>query len=171
MKSINLQRAIRLANQGFSEPADTNLVEWPSQFLRPPLIQIFKGRNVKLSGVKVKNSPFWNTHLVFCENVSVQGMIFENPADTPNGDGLDIDSCQNVRITDCHFDVGDDCIVLKSGINEDGRHHSIPTKNITITNCTMNHGHGGVVFGSENSGGIENVTVSNCVWYRQRYSN
>ncbi|MDX8045172.1 glycoside hydrolase family 28 protein [Gracilibacillus sp. S3-1-1] len=152
------------ANKTFTEPADTNLVEWPSQFLRPPLIQFYEAKHITISGVTVKNSPFWNTHLVFCDNVSIQNVTFQNPSDTPNGDGLDIDSCQNVRITDCHFDVGDDCVVLKSGINEDGRHYGIPTKNVTVTNCTMHHGHGGVVLGSENSGGIENITVSNCVF-------
>ncbi|WP_208592198.1 glycoside hydrolase family 28 protein [Gracilibacillus suaedae] len=152
------------ANKEFTEPADTNLVEWPSQFLRPPLIQFFEADHVTISGVTVKNSPFWNTHLVFCNNVSIRNVTFQNPSDTPNGDGLDIDSCENVRVTDCHFDVGDDCVVLKSGINQDGRHYAVPTKNVTVANCTMHHGHGGVVFGSENSGGIENITVSNCIF-------
>jgi polygalacturonase len=155
---------IKQANSDFTEPADTNLVEWPSQFLRPPLVQFYHARHVTINGVTVRNSPFWNTHLVFCEDVSIHQVHFQNPSDTPNGDGLDIDSCLNVRISDCHFDVGDDCVVLKSGINEDGRKYNTPTKNVTITNCTMHHGHGGVVFGSENSGGIENVTVSNCVF-------
>jgi hypothetical protein len=87
-----------------------------------------------------------------------------NPSDTPNGDGFDIDSCSNVRVSDCHFDVGDDCLCLKSGINEDGRRVGKPTENVTVTNCTMMAGHGGVVMGSENSGGIRNVTVSNCIF-------
>ncbi|UOQ50037.1 glycoside hydrolase family 28 protein [Gracilibacillus caseinilyticus] len=157
-------KEIAEANADFTEPADTNLVEWPSQFLRPPLIQFFRSEHIRISEVTVCNSPFWNTHLVFCNNVSIQQVHFQNPSDTPNGDGLDIDSCQNVRIADCHFDVGDDCVVLKSGINEDGRKYHVPTKNVTVTNCTMHHGHGGVVLGSENSGGIENVTVANCVF-------
>ncbi|MFC4402704.1 glycoside hydrolase family 28 protein [Gracilibacillus xinjiangensis] len=157
-------KEIAQANADFTEPADTNLVEWPSQFLRPPLIQFFEAEHVTINGVTVRNSPFWNTHLVFCKDVSIHQVHFQNPSDTPNGDGLDIESCLNVRISDCHFDVGDDCVVLKSGINADGRKYGVPTKNVTVTNCTMHHGHGGVVFGSENSGGIENVTVSNCVF-------
>ncbi|ENH96502.1 hypothetical protein J416_10411 [Gracilibacillus halophilus YIM-C55.5] len=152
------------ANQTFTEPADTNLVEWPSQFLRPPLVQFYQAEHITMQGVTVKNSPFWNTHFVFCRDVNVHHVRFQNPSDTPNGDGLDVDSSQNVRISDCHFDVGDDCVVLKSGINQDGRYHGIPTKNITVSNCTMQHGHGGVVLGSENSGGIENVVVSNCIF-------
>lgn len=157
-------KEIAKANALFTEPADTNLVEWPSQFLRPPLIQFYQVKNASISGITVTNSPFWNTHLVFCQNISVHNVHFLNPSDTPNGDGLDIESCLNVRVSDCHFDVGDDCVVLKSGINEDGRQYNVPTKNVTVTNCTMHHGHGGVVFGSENSGGIENVAISNCVF-------
>ncbi|MFC0558292.1 glycoside hydrolase family 28 protein [Halalkalibacter alkalisediminis] len=142
----------------------TNLVEWDSQFLRPPLLQLFNCEHVTLEGITLQNSPFWNTHLVYCDHVSVRGVTFKNPSNTPNGDGFDIDSCSNVRVSDCHFDVGDDCLCLKSGINEDGRRVNRPTENVTVTNCTMQAGHGGVVMGSENSGGIRNVTVSNCVF-------
>ncbi|ARK29543.1 glycoside hydrolase family 28 protein [Halalkalibacter krulwichiae] len=142
----------------------TNLVEWKTQFLRPPLLQLIHCEQVTLEGITLQNSPFWNTHLVYCNHVSVRGVTFKNPADTPNGDGFDIDSCSNVRVSDCHFDVGDDCLCLKSGINEDGRRVGRPTENVTVTNCTMQAGHGGVVMGSENSGGIRNVVVSNCVF-------
>ncbi|MCL7748247.1 glycoside hydrolase family 28 protein [Halalkalibacter alkaliphilus] len=142
----------------------TNLVEWNTQFLRPPLLQLYNCHGVTLEGITLQNSPFWNTHLVYCDHVNVRGVTFKNPSNTPNGDGFDIDSCSNVRVSDCHFDVGDDCLCLKSGINEDGRRVGRPTENVTVTNCTMSRGHGGVVFGSENSGGIRNVTVSNCVF-------
>ncbi|WP_088102791.1 glycoside hydrolase family 28 protein [Halalkalibacter urbisdiaboli] len=142
----------------------TNLLEWDSQFLRPPLLQLISCEKVTLEGITLQNSPFWNTHLVYCEHVSARGVTFKNPSDTPNGDGFDIDSCAYVRVTDCHFDVGDDCLCLKSGINEDGRRINKPTEHVTVTNCTMKAGHGGVVMGSENSGGIRNVTVTNCVF-------
>ncbi|CAG9620951.1 glycoside hydrolase family 28 protein [Sutcliffiella rhizosphaerae] len=155
---------IRERNQGLLDPKSTNLVEWDSQFLRPPLLQLKNCERVTLEGVTLQNSPFWNTHLVYCNNVTVHDVAFKNPSDTPNGDGFDVDSCSNVRISNCHFDVGDDCLCLKSGINEDGRRVGRPTENVTVTNCTMLHGHGGVVMGSENSGGIRNVTVSNCVF-------
>ncbi|GIQ70534.1 glycoside hydrolase family 28 protein [Xylanibacillus composti] len=149
-------------NEQLIHAVATNIVEWDSQFLRPPLLQFLDCRHVKIEGVTLRNSPFWNTHLVYCQDVQVRGVRFQNPSDTPNGDGLDIDSCTNVRVSDCCFDVGDDCLCLKSGINEDGRRVGRPTENVTVTNCTMLHGHGGIVFGSENSGGIRNVTVSNC---------
>ncbi|SEN53261.1 Polygalacturonase [Amphibacillus marinus] len=157
-------RSLKKLNAHLTEAENTNLVEWDSQFLRPALLQLFKCRHVKLEGITLQHSPFWNTHLVYCDNVTIHDLTILNPADTPNGDGLDLDSCQHVRVANCHFDVGDDCIAIKSGINEDGRQTAVPSQNITITNCSMLHGHGGVVLGSEHSGGIKNVVISNCIF-------
>ncbi|WP_159882112.1 glycoside hydrolase family 28 protein [Paenibacillus puerhi] len=151
-------------NRKLTESLKSNIVEWESQFLRPPLLQLLDCRHVVLEGVTLQNSPFWNTHLVYCDEVNVRGVTIRNPSTTPNGDGLDVDSCSNVHISDCHFDVGDDCLCLKAGIDEDGRRVGRPTENVTITNCTMLHGHGGVVMGSETAGGIRYVTISNCVF-------
>lgn len=142
----------------------TNIAEWRTQFLRPPLLQLFRCTNVTIAGVTLEYSPFWNTHLVYCDNVTIHNVRFHNPSDTPNGDGLDIDSCRYVRVSDCQFDVGDDCLCLKSGIDEDGRRIGIPTENVAVTNCTMKAGHGGVVLGSETAGGIRNVVISNCLF-------
>ena len=83
---------------------------------------------------------------------------------SPNTDGINPESCRNVHISNCHIDVGDDCITLKSGKDAVGRKIGRPNENITITNCTMLRGHGGVVVGSEMSGGVRNVSVSNCVF-------
>ncbi|RPJ07834.1 MAG: glycoside hydrolase family 28 protein [Spirochaetaceae bacterium] len=134
-----------------------------TQFLRPPLVQFWNCENVKIEGTTHQNSPFWNTHLVYCNNVSIENVTFRNPEDGPNTDGCDIDSCTCVRFMGCHFDVGDDCLVIKSGIDADGRRVGRPTEDVTITNCTMNHGHGGVVMGSEMAGGIRRISISNCV--------
>lgn len=94
----------------------------------------------------------------------VNGVTFKNPKGAPNSDGLDIDSCDGMRLSDCNFDVGDDCVVIKSGCDEDGRRVGKPCQNLVITNCTMLHGHGGIVLGSEGAAGIKNITVSNCVF-------
>ncbi len=151
-------------NRDLLEMVKSNIVEWKTQFLRPPLLQFIDCKHVALEGVTLQDSPFWNTHLVYCRDVNVRGVTIRNPADAPNGDGLDIDSCAEVRISDCLFDVGDDCLCLKSGIDEDGRRVGRPTENIVITNCIMLRGHGGVVMGSEMSGGIRNVVISNCIF-------
>jgi polygalacturonase len=135
-----------------------------TNFLRPPLVQFNDCSNVTISGITVRNSAFWNTHILYCSDVTIRNVRFSNPSDSPNTDGLDIDSSDNVRISDCFFDVGDDCLALKSGMDEDGRRVGRPTENVTITNCIMRKGHGAVVFGSECAGGIRNVVVSNCIF-------
>jgi len=134
------------------------------RFGRPPLVHLRNCRNVLLEGLTHRNSPFWNTHLVYCRNVTVEDIKLENPPGAPNGDGLDIDSCQFVRVSNIYADVNDDAICIKAGMNEDGRRVGIRSENITITNCTIQRGHGGVVIGSDTSGGVRNVAVSNCVF-------
>src|SRR5262249_33637193 len=83
---------------------------------------------------------------------------------SPNTDGIDPDSCRNVHISECHINAGDDCVTIKSGRDKQGRRIGRPAENYTITNCTMLHGHGGVVIGSEMSGGVKRIAVSHCVF-------
>ncbi len=75
----------------------------------------------------------------------------------PNSDGCDPESCNRVLISDCLFDTGDDCIALKSGRNNDGQRLATPVQNVVIQDCVMKAGHGGVVLGSEISGGARNI--------------
>lgn len=133
------------------------------QFFRPPFIQPYKCKNVTIEGITIVNSPFWTINPEFCENVSVRGVTINNP-DAPNTDGINPSSCKNIHISDCHITVGDDCITLKSGRDLQGRQYATPCENITITNCTMLAGHGGVVIGSEMSGDVRKVAISNCVF-------
>jgi polygalacturonase len=106
----------------------------------------------------------WTVTPLACENVQIRGVTIINPPDSPNTDGINPDSCRNVRISDCHVDVGDDCITIKSGKEDDGRRELRACENITVTNCTLVHGHGGVVIGSEISGNVRNIAISNCVF-------
>ena len=99
----------------------------------------------------------------FSDNVTVHGITINNPL-SPNTDGINPESCKNVHISDCHISVGDDCITIKAGRDYQARKIGVPCENITITNCTMLSGHGGVVIGSEMSGGVKKVTISNCVF-------
>ncbi|MEQ8472885.1 MAG: glycoside hydrolase family 28 protein [Marinoscillum sp.] len=132
-------------------------------FLRPPFIQPLFCQNVRIEGVTIVNSPFWTVSPEFCENVTITGVTINNPP-SPNTDGINPSSCKYVHISDCHISVGDDCITIKSGKNESGRMMAMPAENYTITNCTMLSGHGGVVIGSEMSGGVKKITISNCVF-------
>ena len=129
---------------------------------RPCFVCFEDCSRVRLEGFRVMNSPAWTIHPLRCENVLIQGLTVINPADSPNTDGINPESCRNVRIVGCHIDVGDDCIAIKAG-TEDAR-ESVPCENITVTGCTMVHGHGGVVLGSEMSGSIRRVAISGCVF-------
>lgn len=131
---------------------------------RPRLVSFTRCANVLIEDVTLTNSPSWTINPIRCENVTVDKVTIINPADSPNTDGINPDSCRNVRISNCYVSVGDDCITIKSGTENNGRSHLVPCENITITNCTMAHGHGGVVIGSEMSGGVRNVVISNCVF-------
>ncbi|MFA5292289.1 MAG: glycoside hydrolase family 28 protein [Phycisphaerae bacterium] len=135
-----------------------------SFFFRPPLIQFNNCSNVLLDGFTARNSPFWNTHILYCKNVVIKNTTFQNPDDGCNGDGLDIDSCNGVRIFDCNFDVNDDCLCFKSGIGKDGMRVNKPCENVAVKNCKMLRGHGSVVMGSETAAGIKNIEISDCVF-------
>lgn len=129
--------------------------------MRVQLVNPVKCKNVLIEGVTLLRSPFWVVHPLFCENLTVRGIHVQNAG--PNGDGCDPESCKNVLIEDCYFDTGDDCIAIKSGRNRDGRVGGVPTENVIVRNCRMKNGHGGVVIGSEISGGFRNLFVENCV--------
>ena len=128
-------------------------------YLRPPFIQPFDCENVLIEGVTIRNAPFWLINPVLCTNVTIRGVTCDSLG--PNSDGCDPESCKNVLIEDCLFDTGDDCIAIKSGRNADGRRINTPCENIVIRNCDMKAGHGGVVIGSEISGGVRNVFAEN----------
>ena len=129
-------------------------------YLRPQFVQPYRCENVLIEGVTIINSPMWELNPVLCNNVIIRNVTVTS--DGPNNDGCDPESCKNVLIKDCYFNTGDDCIAIKSGRNADGRRINIPSENIIIQGCTMANGHGGVVIGSEISGGVRNVFAENC---------
>ena len=128
--------------------------------LRPQLINLYKCDGILLENVTLLRSPFWVVHPLLSNDVTVRGLKIWNEG--PNGDGCDPESCDRVLIENCIFHTGDDCIAIKSGRNADGRKWNIPSQNIIVRNCEMQDGHGGVVIGSEISGGCRNVFVENC---------
>jgi polygalacturonase len=129
-------------------------------YLRAQLINFVQCNTVKIEGVTLQNSPFWVIHPLLTNDLTVRNVNIESLG--PNSDGCDPESCKNVLIEGCTFDDGDDCIAIKSGRNNDGRRWNIPSENIIVRNCKMKAGHGGVVVGSEISGGYKNLYVENC---------
>ena len=145
--------------------------DWPDDhrwlengFLRPPLIQILDCKNLLISDVTIKNPPFWTINPVYCDGVNIRGIRIDNPEDSPNTDGIDPESSRNVHISDSYLSTGDDCIAIKSGRDAQGRKVGRPVENVTVTNCTMVRGHGGVSIGSEMAGGARRIAISNCVF-------
>ncbi|WP_255491676.1 MULTISPECIES: glycoside hydrolase family 28 protein [unclassified Actinotalea] len=129
---------------------------------RPTLIGLHECTRVTVRDLTLQNSPSWTVHPALCSDVTIAGLRIFNPDDSPNTDGIDPESCRNVRISDCHIDVGDDCIAIKAGTEH--APEPVPCENVVVTGCTMVRGHGAVVIGSEMSGGVRNVVISNCVF-------
>lgn len=141
-------------------------------FLRPMFVQFQRCTRVLIEGVTIKDSPCWAIHPVLCRDVTVRDVTVFGHG--PNTDGCDPESVERMLIERCTFDTGDDCIAIKSGRDADGRRIGVPTRDVTVRDCTMRAGHGGVTIGSEMSGGVFDVLVERCtmsspdLWYGLR---
>lgn len=133
-------------------------------FLRPNLLVLTNCKRILLEGLIIQNSPAWCLHPLMSEHITVRDITVRNPWYAQNGDGIDVESCKNVLIENSVFDVGDDALCVKSGRDEAGRKRGIPTQDMIIRNCVVYHAHGGFVVGSEMSGGVKNIHVSNCTF-------
>ncbi|ADB37303.1 glycoside hydrolase family 28 protein [Spirosoma linguale] len=154
--------------KGASEPVKAGqpmtYYEGIKDFLRPNMLSLTRCKRILLEGVTFQNSPAWCLHPLLCEDITLRRVTAKNPWYAQNGDGLDLESCRNGLVDDCTFDVGDDGICIKSGRDEQGRKRGVPTENITVRNSRVYHAHGGFVIGSEMSGGVKNLYVSNCTF-------
>ncbi|TRX61832.1 glycoside hydrolase family 28 protein [Fulvivirga sp. M361] len=127
---------------------------------RPHVITIIGGKSIKIMNITMKDAAYWGIHLVGCHDVSMEGLFIYNCLKIRNSDGIDLDHCQNVNISNCHIESGDDCICFK---NRREYAEFGPCKDITITGCTMVSTSCAVKFGSENVDQIRNVTITNCI--------
>ena len=154
-----------LACKDFNNPEGINTdAEWESirEWLRPVMVNLVKSNKVLLEGITLKNSPSWCLHPLSCQDITINNIKIYNPWYSQNGDALDLESCKNALITNNVFDAGDDAICIKSGKDEDGRKRGEPCENVIVKNNIVLHGHGGFVVGSEMSGGVKNVYVTDC---------
>ena len=131
---------------------------------RPKGIFLHTCENVTLEGITVCNTPSWNQHPFYSKNLKYLNLKLLNPANSPTTDGIDPESCDNVLIVGTRISVGDDCIAIKSGKLGFARKYRTPSSHITVRNCLMEYGHAGVTIGSENSGGVKDVLVTNCLF-------
>jgi len=159
-QTMEMRKKFHLSEREPENPAGS-LLRWG----RPKMIDLYRCRNVEVSGVTMVNSPSWTIHPIYCRDVDIHAVKIIQPYDSPNTDGIDPESCTDVRITDCFIDCGDDCIAIKSGYNASGRAKGIPCQDVIISNCTFAHGRSAVGIGSEMSGGVRNVTVTGCIFH------
>lgn len=135
-------------------------------FLRPQLIHFVNCRNILLEEITVTNGSFWLIQPTYCSNVTIRDVSVESKF--INNDGVDIDSSTDVLIENCRFNTGDDFVAIKSGRDQDGWRINKPSKNIVVRNSTSDDCLHGISFGSEISGGIENVYAENLVFKKVR---
>jgi polygalacturonase len=139
---------------------------WPKETRdgarRPRTVFISHCERVMLSGITVCNSPSWTIHPVLSQHVQAFGISIHNDPMSPNTDGFNPECCRDVTLKGVFFSVGDDCIAIKAGKRDPKGGLDQVCENISIENCRMERGHGGVVIGSEMSGSVRNVTVRRC---------
>ncbi len=127
---------------------------------RPMLLRFLNCQRVAVSGVTLKDAGAWVQHYLECDDVELQRVTVLSRVNG-NNDGLNLDGCQRVRVSDCHFSSGDDALTLKCTTPR-------PCKDIVISNCLLSSDCNGLKFGTESRGGFENVTITNCAIYDTR---
>ena len=133
-------------------------------FLRPNMLSLTRCKNIILEGFTLQNSPAWTMHPLLCDHISIKNVTVRNPWYAQNSDAIDLESCRNGILEGCNFATGDDGITIKSGRDEQGRKRGVPTENFIIKNNIVYHAHGGFVIGSEMSGGVRNLFISDCTF-------
>ncbi len=169
-KALTSGKGIEHKNVWYPDAKDDELAGKPGSpdsrrvLQRPVLLEFTSCQRMLLKDATFSNSPAWNVHPLKCEDVTIDHVTIRNPWYAQNGDGLDLESCNRAIIRNSIFDVGDDAICIKSGKNKEGRDWKMPCQNVIIEGCTVLHGHGGFVIGSEMSSGARNIYVNNCVF-------
>ncbi len=158
-KSMATPDAKRLNELSEQNVAVEKRVFGAGHYLRPNFIQPYRSKNILIEDLTIVGSPMWEINPVLSTNITVRNVNIVSHG--PNNDGCNPDSSTDVLIEGCTFDVGDDCIAIKSGRNDDGRRIGRASENIVIRNSTMKDGHGGVSIGSEISGSCRNVFIEN----------
>ncbi len=131
------------------------------QTKRPRLLRFIGCSQFMVQGVVVQNSPSFHVNMILCDHFILDGIMVRCPWNAQNGDGIDLSSCHHVLLTGCSVDAGDDAICMKSGIGDVGRSRGA-THDVVIDGCTVFHGHGGFVIGSDTGGGMKDIMVRHC---------
>lgn len=119
--------------------------------------------NICLHGITVQNSYSWTIHPIFVKHLDLLNFNINNPYNAPNTDGIDPESCEYIRIIGVNIHVGDDCIAMKASKVFLGMKLKKSCEHTVIRNCLLDKGHGGIVIGSEMSGGVKDMVVTQCL--------
>lgn len=142
------------------EPVESRVFGTKKDSLRPSFVQFINCKNVSVSGITALDGPMWTFHFIYSESIKIKNINVRTISH--NTDGIVIDSSKNAIIEDSNFETGDDAIAIKSGLDRDGWRVNRPSENIFIKNILVKRGHSGISIGSEMSGGVRNVLVSDC---------
>ena len=134
--------------------------EDPGYKQRPYMFRFIECKNIKVRDITIINSPMWVQHYLACEDVLIDG-ITVNSFVAWNNDGIDIDSCSEVRISNCNINSGDDAIVLKATSDR-------PCKNVVVTNCIISSHCNAFKLGTESNGGFMNIAFNNSIIHSTR---
>ena len=166
--SAHYAEDITIVGEGILDGNAQNSTWWENvktrKLARPRLVFFNHCRDIIFHGITGRNSASWNFHPFFCKNVGFYNIAVEAPKDSPNTDGTNPESCDDVRFVGVRYSVGDDAIAIKSGKMYMGMKYQTPATNHVIRNCLMEYAHGAVVLGSEMSGGVKDLSVSQCLF-------
>ena len=139
--------------------SDARHLDWKPNARISPMVELVNCTNLRLESIELVGASGWTLRPINCNRVFIQGIVIRNPAIGPNTDGIDLTGCQNVVISDCLIDTGDDAICLKSE-NPYGNGPEL-SRNIAVTNCIITSSTNGFKIGTATQGGFENITFSN----------
>lgn len=164
--SAHYAENIHIVGQGIIDGNAVNGNWWVDvkkrKIARPKLVWLNHCENIWFHGITGRNSACWNFHPFFSKNIFFYNTAVEAPKDSPNTDGTDPESCDNVQYIGMRFSVGDDAIAIKAGKVYMGMKYQTPATNHLVRNCLMEYAHGAMTLGSEMSGGIKDLKVSQC---------
>ena len=170
MKKYNIGMQDLILKGRNRAPLSERVYDKPEQGVRPRMLQFVECENVLIEDITMKNSPSWTVHPAWCNNITVRNLIIRNPVDSPNTDGVNLESCKRGLVEGLDVQTGDDVCCLKAGRDEDAWEVGIPCEDIEIRNCKASGGHGGFTVGSETSACIRNAYVHDCHFTCDLYS-
>ncbi len=157
---------IQIVGQGIIDGNAVNGNWWVDvkkrKISRPKLVWLNKCQDITFHGITGRNSACWNFHPFFSRNIYFYNTAVEAPKDSPNTDGTDPESCDNVQYIGMRFSVGDDAIAIKAGKMYMGMKYKTPATRHLVRNCLMEYAHGAMTLGSEMSGGVKDLKVTQC---------